>query len=155
MRIIRISLVLGAVLGTPLLYALVRPEPRGFRPPKGTVAGPLDANELAGHYYKGDGTAYCDLDLNRDMSYRIEQMGCFGSDGLSVGEWTLTNSRVVFRPTKQSGVLDRSRAELSVLRFKQHWVLLPDSASAQQNYQKWGVSRFSCFQNTNFIFWGP
>ena len=150
-RTLKCAVIVGASLVASLIYALVRPEPRGFPPLKGTVASPADPKLLAGHYYEGDGTAHRELDLNPNMTYTMELWGCFGSDARSTGTWSLTNSKVVFAPAEQTGVLARPRKELSVLLFRNHWVLLSD----EEHYQKFGVSRFSCFQNTNFIYWGP
>ena len=154
-RTLKCAVIVGAILAVPLIYALVRPVPRGFQALKGTVSNPADPKMLAGHYYKGDGLAHCDLDLNADMTYTMEQQGEFGSDGRSQGTWSLKNSKVVFTPAEQTGVLDRPRVELGVLLFRRHWVLLPHGGPAQKHYQKFGVSHFSCFQNTNFLFWGP
>jgi hypothetical protein len=134
------------------MYLLVRPEPRDFQPPKGAVASPAEPKQLAGHYYKGDGMAYSDLALNPDMTYTLELWGEFGSDGRSTGTWSLSNSKVAFAPTEQTGALARPRKELNVLLFQQHWILLPEGKDAQQSYEKLGVSHFTCFQNTNFIF---
>jgi hypothetical protein len=156
-RTINLTIAFGALLAAPLIYALIRLqlqelEPQEFTPAKGTLAIPADAKVLAGHYYKGDGIVSCDLDLNPDMTYTMELWGCGGSDGRSSGRWSLTNSKVVFAPAEQSGVFAGPRQEMNVLRFRQHWVLLSDAKSAQESYREWGVSRYSCFQNTNFIY---
>jgi hypothetical protein len=40
---------------------------------------------------------------------------------------------------------------LEVLKFKNDWVFVPTDPKHRALYDKWGISRYSCFQKENKI----
>ena len=164
-RVIKITLAMGAVCATALVYYLVRPEPLAtntheepydYKPQKGVAGCPSDAKGLAGGYYTGDGTGYnVYLTLNAKGTYTAEWLGCLGTYGEASGDWKLTNTQVVFNPSKETDMMRGHLRRLDVLKFQGHWILLSSDKDDREFYDKLGVCAGSCFQNTNNIFRGP
>jgi hypothetical protein len=164
-RIIKITLTLGALCVAAIANYLVRPESvsaqtsretYGYTPQKGIPEGSDDPKALAGHYYRGDGTGYnVDLTLGADGAYTAEWQGCLGTYGTAAGSWKLTDGLVVLTPSKETDMMRDHLRGLEVLKFKGHWILLTTNQSDRKFYDKWGITAYSCFQNTNSIFRGP
>jgi len=164
-RIIKITLVVGGLCAAAIAYYLVRPESvvaqtssetYDYKPQKGVAEHPADPKALAGHYYCGDGTGYnVDLTLGPDGAYTAEWQGCLGTYGQAAGTWKLVDGLVAFTPSKETDMMRSHLRGLEVLKFQGHWILLSTNKSRREFYDKWGVSAYSCFQNTNSIFRGP
>jgi hypothetical protein len=164
-RVIRITLALWALCAGAIGYYLVRPgsgiapassDALEYEPQKGVAERPADTRVLAGHYYRGDGTGYnVHLTLGSDGAYSAEWQGCLGIYGEAAGDWKLADELVVFTPSKEIDMMRRHLRALEVMKFQGNWILVPTDKSDREFYDKWGVSTYSCFQNTNSIFQGP
>lgn len=164
-RVLNITLAVGAICATAIACYLIRQE-RGaeepkdqtydYKPQKGVPEHPTDAKALAGHYYRGDGTG-CNvyLTLRPGGNYTAEWHGCLGIYGEAAGDWKLSDTQIVFTPSTETDMMRSHLRVLEVLKFQGHWVFLSTNKSDQEFYDKWGVSAYSCFQNTNNIFQGP
>ncbi|MEO7300154.1 MAG: hypothetical protein ABI042_16440 [Verrucomicrobiota bacterium] len=118
---------------------------------KGTPETPPDANAIAGNFYRGDGTGYnIYLTLMKDGKYTTEWHGCLGKYGEASGEWNLTDKQIIFSPAKEEGMMKKRRLiSLETCKFKTQWIFVPTEKSDREFYDKWGVSRYSCFQKTD------
>ena len=164
-RVLRIAFTLGAVCAAAIVYYRVRPEPVvaqarsdtvGYKPQKAISEQPNDAGSIAGHYYEGDGTGYnVYLTLRSNNTYTATWHGCLGAYGEAFGDWKLSGGLVVFAPSMETDMMRGHLKGLEVLRFQGHWIFLSTNKSDREFYDKWGVSVYSCFQNTNNIFRGP
>ena len=164
-RVLKIAFAVGAVCASAIVYYLVRPELVGvethteaydYKPQKGTLERPTDAKTLAGRYYRGDGTGYnIYLTLNPEGKYTAEWHGCMGTYGEATGDWKLNDTQIVFIPSKETDMMRSHLRSLEVLKFRGRWIFLSTDKDDREFYDKWGVSAYSCFQNTNSIFRGP
>ena len=164
-RVLKITFALGAVCASVIVYYTFRPEPviaqthsetGGYKPQKGAAELPVDSNSLIGGYYRGDGTGYnVYLTLSSNNQYTAEWHGCLGNYGEAAGDWKLSGGVVAFEPSKETDMMRGHLKALEVLKFQNHWILLSTNKNDREFYDKWGVSTYSCFQNTNFIFRGP
>lgn len=164
-RVIKMTIVLGAVCATVVAYYSVLPKPiladtsgktYHYKLLKGVLERPDDPKLLGGHYYRGDGTGFnVYLTLSPDGTYKAEWHGCLGSYGEAAGKWKLGGGMVVFTPSKETDMMRNELRGLEVSRFQGHWILLSTNQSDRKFYDKWGISAYSCFQNTNSIFPGP
>jgi hypothetical protein len=119
---------------------------------KGTPEAPSNAKAVAGSYYRGDGLGYnVSLTLKENGKYTAEWHGCLGKYGEASGNWSLTKKRITFLPSKEEGNLKGYLKKLDVLKFKGDWILLPTDKEDRGFYDKWGVSRSSCFQKVEKI----
>ena len=136
-----LALVLGAALG------LAADEKE-----KGTPGAPSNAKSVAGTYYRGDGLGYnVSLTLKENGKYTAEWHGCLGKYGDGSGKWSVTNKRITFTPSKEEGMMKGHLQSLDVLKFKGDWILVPIDKRDREFYDKWGVSRLSCFQKREKI----
>ena len=71
------------------------------------------------------------------------------------GTWELKELQIVFTPSTEEEMMRRHLRVLDVLKFKENWILLPLDQDDRKFYEQWGVSTYSCFQNTNNLFHGP
>jgi len=112
---------------------------------KGTPEAPPNAKAVVGSYYRGDGTGYniC-LTLKENGKYTAERHGCLGKYGEASGHWTLSDKRIAFKPAKEKDMMKGHLKSLDVLKFKGQWILVP--SDDREFYDKYGVSRYSCFQ---------
>ena len=164
-RVLKITFALSAVCASAIVFYLVRPEPVAtethtetyvYKPQKGVAERPADAKALAGRYYRGDGTGYnIYLTLNPEGTYTAEWHGCLGTYGEAAGDWKLTDTRIAFTPSKETDMMRSHLRGLEILKFQGHWIFLSTNKSDREFYDKWGVSDYSCFQNTNSIYRGP
>jgi hypothetical protein len=164
-RVLKITFVLSTICFGAITFHLIRPESvvaqsthasYVYKPKKGISASPTDARMLAGHYYRGDGTGYnIELNLKSNGTYSAEWHGCLGTYGKAAGVWNLAGTQVVFVASKETDMMRGHLKRLEVLKFQGHWILLPTKRDDREFYDKWGVSAYSCFQNTNSIFRGP
>lgn len=112
---------------------------------KGTPAAPPDTKAVAGNYYQGDGLGYnIYLTLKEDGTYSAEWWGCMGKYGEAAGKWMLKDKEIAFKPTKEKDMMKGHLKSLDVLKFKGQWIFI--SSDDRDFYDKWGVSRYSCFQ---------
>jgi hypothetical protein len=112
---------------------------------KGTPEAPPNAGAIAGSYYRGDGRGYnIYLTLKEDGKYTAEWHGCLGQYGEASGLWTLNDKRITFKPSREEGMMKGHLKALDVLKYKSAWIFVP--ADDRAFYDKWGVSRYSCFQ---------
>jgi|ERR1043166_2518820 hypothetical protein len=112
---------------------------------KGTPEAPPNAEAVAGDYYRGDGTSYnIYLTLKANGKYTAEWHGCLGKYGEASGQWTLKDKQIVFKPSKERDMMTGHLKALDVLKFKGAWIFVP--TDDRDFYDKWGVSRYSCFQ---------
>ena len=102
---------------------------------------------MAGSYYRGDGLGYnVSLLLQTNGDYSAEWHGCLGKYGEAAGKWSLAGNRIVLTPSKEEGMMKGHLRSLVVLRFHGDWILVPTDRRESEVYDKWGVSRYSCFQ---------
>lgn len=119
-------------------------------PKKGVSEAPSDSKALAARYYRGDGTGYnVSITLAADGSYSSEWHGCLGKYGEASGTWTLAGRKLTFAPTKEDGMMKGHLKELEVMRFDAAWILVPTKKQDREFYEKWGISRYSCFQKAD------
>lgn len=112
---------------------------------KGTPEAPPNARAVAGNYYRGDGTGYnIYLTLKADGKYTAEWRGCLGKYGEASGQWTLKDKQITFKPSEEKDMMKGHLRSLDVLKFKGEWIFVP--TEDRDFYDKWGVSRYSCFQ---------
>ncbi|MBI2437640.1 MAG: hypothetical protein HYV36_02345 [Lentisphaerae bacterium] len=112
---------------------------------KGTPEAPPNAKAIAGSYYRGDGTGYnIYLILKADGKYTAEWHGCLGKYGEASGKWSLNDKSITLKPSKEDGMMKGHLKTLHVLKLKGQWIFVP--ADDREFYDKWGVSRYSCFQ---------
>jgi hypothetical protein len=112
---------------------------------RGTPEAPPNAKAVAGSYYRGDGTGYnIYLTLKTDGKYTAEWHGCLGKYGEASGQWTLKDKQITFKPSKEKDMMKGHLKALDILKFKGKWIFVP--TDDRDFYDKWGVSRCSCFQ---------
>jgi len=129
-------LLVGAVL------ALCAEEPQ-----KGTPEVPPNPKAVAGNYYRGDGTGYnIYLTLKENGKYTAEWHGCLGKYGEASGQWTLAGKSITFKASKEKDMMKGHLKSLDVLKFRGQWIFVP--SDDRQFYDKYGVSRYSCYQKT-------
>jgi hypothetical protein len=111
----------------------------------GTPEAPPNTKAVAGSYYRGDGTGYnIYLTLKANGKYTAEWHGCVGKYGEAAGRWVLDDKHIVFKPTKEEGMMKGHLKVLDVLKYKDRWIFVP--TDDREFYDKWGVSSYSCFQ---------
>lgn len=125
-------------------------EPRLVK--KASAETPSDAKAISGSYYRGDGKGYnIYLTLKPNGSYAAEWHGCLGKYGDASGTWRLDGSRIAFSPSSETDMMKGHLQALDVQRFEGDWIFLPTSERDREFYDKWGVSRYSCFQKKDKI----
>ena len=165
-RTVRVLFLFGLFCASALTFYLVLPEGvAGDEPaqnelardiPKGIAEQPGEAKDLAGTYYRGDGKGFkLRLTLSADSTYTAQWHGCLGRYGQANGTWELKELQVLFTPITEEGSMEGYLRVLDVLKFKENWILLPLDQADRKFYEQWGVSTYSCFQNTNNLFRGP
>jgi len=136
---------LAASLGTVFLLLGLIAAPGGAEKEKGTPEAPANAKALAGSYYRGDGTGYnIFLTLKENGKYMAEWHGCLGKYGEASGQWTLVDKRVLLKPAKEKDMMKGHLKSLDVMRYQGQWIFVP--SDDREFYDKYGVSRYSCFQ---------
>jgi hypothetical protein len=114
---------------------------------EGTPAAPTSAKAVSGAYYRGDGLGYnVSLTLRKNGKYTAEWRGCLGKYGEASGTWRLNDKRITLSPSKEDGLMKGHLKSLDVLKFNGDWILVSTEQRDREFYDKWGVSRFSCFQ---------
>lgn len=112
---------------------------------KGTPEAPPNGNAIVGSYYRGDGTGYnIYLTLNKDGTYAAKWCGCLGKYGDAAGKWILKDRQIIFKPTEEKDMMVGHLKSLDIFKFKGEWIFVP--SAERESYDKWGVSRYSCFQ---------
>lgn len=112
---------------------------------KGVPEAPPNAKAVAGSYYCGDGTGYnVTLTLKGDGSYSGEWHGCLGKYGDAAGSWKLSDKRIILTPKKETDMMQGHLKTLDVLKYKGGWIFV--RSDDRDFYDKYGVSRYSCFQ---------
>jgi hypothetical protein len=115
---------------------------------KGEPAAPPNANAVTGSYYCGDGTGYnVTLTLRVDGGYSAQWDGCLGKYGDASGHWKLSDKRIELTPKNETGMMKGHLKTLDVLKYKDGWIFV--RADDRDFYDKYGVSRYSCFQKTD------
>lgn len=115
---------------------------------KGVPGIPPDAKSIAGNYYYGDGTGYnVYLTLKENGSYSSVWRGCFGKYGEALGKWAISNEQIVLTPKKEKGMMQNHLRKLDALKFKTAWIFV--KSDDREFYDKYGVSRYSCFQKAD------
>jgi len=110
---------------------------------------PGDRKTLAGDYFTGDGLGYnLRLALLPDGAYTAEWHGCLGKYGDASGTWNLLNRHIDFYPSNETGMMKGHLRKLRTRQFKGKWVLIPMN-ERWRFYDRWEVSRLSCFQRKN------
>ena len=111
---------------------------------KGVPQAPPSAKAVAGSYYCGDGLGYnVTLTLKDDGTYTGEWHGCLGKYGDAAGSWKLSDKQIVLTPTSETDVMKGHLKTLDVLKYKEGWIFV--RADRRDFYDKYGVSRVSCF----------
>jgi hypothetical protein len=114
---------------------------------KGIPEAPPNAKAIVGSFYRGDGTGYnIYLTLKENGKYTAEWHGCLGKYGEASGKWKLAGQRISFSPSKEDGMMKDHLRSLDTCKFKGQWIFIPMDKSDRKFYDKWGVSRYSCFQ---------
>ena len=135
----------AVLVGTIFLLLGLIVARAGDEKEKGTPAAPANAKDVAGSYYRGDGTGYnIYLTLKENGKYTAEWHGCLGKYGEASGQWTLADKRVVFKPAKEKDMMKGHLKSLDVLRYKGQWIFVP--SDDREFYDKYGVTRYACFQ---------
>src|SRR2546423_9879807 len=121
--------------------------PCAEEPEKGTPEARANAKAVAGTYYRGDGAGYnIYLTLKENGKYTAEWHGCLGKNGEASGQWTLADKRITFNPSREEDMMKGHLKKLDVLKFRGQWIFVP--SDDRQFYDKYGVSRYSCYQMT-------
>ena len=89
------------------------------------------------------------------MTYSATWLGCVGTYGEASGEWHLDGDRIAFHASREADMMRGQLTNLDILRFRDHWIFLPTDKQGRSSYEQFGVSTFSCYQNTNSIYPGP
>ena len=133
------------IFSTAAIYAAEERE-------KGTPEAPKSAKAVSGTYYRGDGLGYnVSLTLKENGKYTAEWHGCLGKYGEASGTWSLADKRITFAPAKEEDAMKGHLRSLDVLKFKGDWIFVPTEKRDREFYDKWGVSRSSCFQRKEKI----
>lgn len=112
---------------------------------KGTPEAPPNAKAVAGSYYCGDGTGYnVTLILKENGVYSGEWHGCLGKYGEASGTWKVSDKQIVLTPKKEKDMMKGHLKTLDVMKHKGGWIFV--RANDRDFYDKYGVSRYSCFQ---------
>lgn len=115
----------------------------------GVPDSPEFAEALAGEYYRGDGTGFnITLHLKPDGKYEAEWHGCLGKYGEASGTWSRNGSRVTFTASEEKDMMKGHLRSLDVAEFGGDWILVPTDERDREFYDRYGVSRYSCFQRT-------
>ena len=140
------TLTLTVILG--LSGAGAASEPEGAAAPYGTPSTPKAASDVASTYHRGDGLGYnITLTLRGNGTYAASWRGCLGVYGKSHGRWTLSGSRVVFSPARETDMMKGHSTSLALetQTFEGKWILVPTAGEDAAFFRKYGVSRTSCF----------
>jgi hypothetical protein len=112
---------------------------------KGVPETPPNAKAIAGDYYCGDGTGYnVFLSLKENGSYAGVWRGCLGKYGEASGKWKISDKRVVLTPKNEKGMMKSHLRQLDALKYNGGWIFV--RSNEREFYDKYGVSRYSCFQ---------
>jgi hypothetical protein len=112
---------------------------------KGTPKAPPDAKVVAGSYYCGDGLGYnVTLILETNGTYTGEWNGCLGKYGEASGTWKVSGKRIILTPEMEEGNMKGHLRTLDIMKYKRGWIFV--RADDRDVYDKYGVSRFSCFR---------
>jgi hypothetical protein len=112
---------------------------------KGVPEAPATPKIIAGTYYCGDGTGYnVTLTLKANGNYAGVWHGCLGTYGDASGSWKLSDKSIVLIPKKETGMMKEHLKTLDVLKYKEGWIFV--RTDDRSFYDKYGVSRSSCFQ---------
>ncbi len=122
---------------------------------KGTTEYPQSSSVLVGTYYSGDGLGMnIELKLSSDSTFEAEWQGCLGKYGSATGRWSVVDTLLNLVPVADSGMLIGYLRVLLIQRFNGNWILVRSDKQDLEFYRKHGVSRYSCFQNTEVLFPG-
>ena len=102
------------------------------------------AAELAGRYYRGDGTGYnVTIVLDESGGYRATWIGCLGEYGTAKGSWSVSGSLVALSPDFESGMMKGHLQVLHIVAKDDVQVLVPDLDD--DYYKKYGADKYSAF----------
>jgi len=163
--VLKIAIACSALCAGTIICYLVQSETAtqapiretgDYIPQHGIVERPSDAKVLAGRYQRGNGAgSHIYLTLGADGRYTAEWADCFGTYREAAGVWKIGETHILFATSPGKETSRSHLSDLEVLKFNRHWILLSTNKSDRESYDKWGVSTYSCFQNTNIIFPGP
>lgn len=106
-------------------------------------------SSVSGSYYRGDGLGYnISLDLKPDGHYDAVWHGCLGRYGSSHGRWSTDGAAVNFMPGNETGMLTDHLRSLTIVRADDSMVLVLTDPEDRKFYEKYGISRYSCYQPT-------
>jgi hypothetical protein len=112
---------------------------------KGVPEAPPNTKAVAGSYYYGDGLGYnVTLTLKNDGTYLGGWHGCLGKYGDASGSWKSSDKHIVLTSKKETKMMQGHLKTLDVLKYKGGWIFV--RADDRDFYDKYGVSRHSCFQ---------
>ena len=112
---------------------------------KGVPADPQNTKAVGGSYYCGDGKGYnVTLKLEESGSYSAEWRGCLGKYGEASGIWKLSGKQIVLTSKKETEMMQGHLKTLDILKYKDDWIFV--RSDGRDFYDKYGVSRYSCFQ---------
>ena len=89
------------------------------------------------------------LDLQADGYYSAKWHGCLGDYGAARGTWMVASNRVVFSPSKESGMMKDHLSALELTIVLGKVVLLP--TDNRKLFDSMGVRRVTCFQRKEDI----
>jgi hypothetical protein len=127
----------GVTTGNQIKVIVVAPD--GSR--KESLEG-IKSKELTGDYRCGDGLSYnLQLTLKEGGRFDCTWRGCLGEYGKSTGEWTIDQQGLKLASASAEGMLkEKPLGRLYVIRFREHFLLLPDSD--RDWFEKNGPDRF-------------
>ncbi len=112
------------------------------------VAATGSSNDIAGAYYRGDGTGFnLHLELLADGKYACQWTGCGGVYGNCVGVWTRIDNQIEIKTTSADGMFEENAlSNLEIIPHDGGNILVPQDDRAF--FDEWGPSRYSCFSRT-------
>ena len=102
------------------------------------------AKQLAGSYYRGDGTGYnVTIEFNDSGNYTAVWRGCLGEYGTAKGTWSVAGTFVTLKPTAETGMMKGHLRQLNIVRKNDAFVFVPDLKD--DYYRKYGADDYSAF----------
>jgi hypothetical protein len=95
-----------------------------------TVPKSVQASDIVGDYYVGDGLGYnIHLHLGADASYDATWTGCLGVYGTAKGTWRLESASIAFSPNEETEMMKEYLTRLDVLDYLGELIMVDPKSS--------------------------